>query len=111
MRSITYADWLAEARAKFGDDSMQWRFQCPSCGHVASVADWRAAGATEGEVAFSCVGRRTGAPDERTFAYRGGPCQYAGGGFFRLNPVTVTNTPSGQDTTVFEFAPATAEAA
>ena len=68
---------------------MKWRFVCPSCGHVASVKDWKDAGASEGEVAFSCVGRHLNADDAKTFKHDGGPCQYAGGGLFGLNPVTV----------------------
>lgn len=100
-RTLTRDEWWAEARARFGDDPMAWRFVCPSCKHVASLRDWKEAGAAEGEWAFSCVGRRlTGSAE--AFKGQGGPCNYAGGGLFRLNPVTVTWTeeqPSGHDDT------------
>lgn len=87
-RRMTHVEWLAEAQTRFGADSAKWRFVCPCCGHVASVAEWKAAGASEGEVAFSCIGRRTGAKRE-ALGEGDGPCNYAGGGLFQLNPVTV----------------------
>ena len=71
---MTHEEWTAEAERRFGKNAHDWKFVCPSCGHVASVRDWKEAGATEGEVAFSCVGRRTGAADDRTFRGKGGPC-------------------------------------
>lgn len=57
MQTMTHAEWLAEATRRFGDDPMAWKFVCPSCGHIASVQDWKDAGAPEGAVAFSCIGR------------------------------------------------------
>lgn len=107
-RRLTHAEWIAEAERRFGPDAMKWRFVCPSCGHVASVKDWKDAGATEGMVAFSCVGRLL--PKAAEFGQRGkGPCNYAGGGLFRLNPVTVTK--DGKDHDVFEFAEPSSAAA
>lgn len=100
---MAHAEWVAEGTRRFGADHMKWRFVCPSCGHVASVQDWKDAGASEGEVAFSCVGRHTGAGGELAFRKQGGPCNYAGGGLFRLNPVMVL-TPDGVRP-CFAFAP------
>lgn len=99
MRSLTEVEWREEAIARFGPDSMNWRFVCPSCGYVAPVSEWRDVGAREGEVAFSCVGRhKSGA---KPIFSKPGPCNYAGGGLFQLNPVTVI-TESGA-IQVFEF--------
>lgn len=103
MRTITYEEWKTEGARRFGEDAMSWRFACPACGHVACVGDWKQAGAPESAVAYSCVGRWTGAADDKTFGKTGGPCQYAGGGLFRLNPVKVT-TSDGNEHAVFEFA-------
>lgn len=88
MTEIKYQDWLKEAAEKFGKDPLEWKFVCPSCGYVASVKDWKNAGASEGEIAFSCVGRRLNTENE-IWNKNGGPCNYAGGGLFRLNPVKV----------------------
>lgn len=99
----TIAAWQAEARRRFGDDPLKWRFVCPVCKHEASVADWKAAGATEGEVAFSCVGRRIpGSKEAFANDEKPGPCTYTGGGLFKLNPVRIGDRPQ---TTLFNFAP------
>ena len=95
-------DWRAEAELRFGADPLSWRFVCPVCKHEASVADWKAVGASEGEVAFSCVGRHQ-MNARKAFEETGkGPCNYAGGGLFRLNPISIT----GREHIVFDFAPA-----
>lgn len=101
MRELTLEEYMAEGERLFGPEQLDWRFVCPSCGHVASPRDWKAAGAPEGAVAFSCVGRWTCSKQE-LFSKDGGPCNYTGGGLFALNPVTVR---AGDRTyNVFEFA-------
>jgi hypothetical protein len=100
-RVLTRAEWIAEAEALFGKLPLAWRFVCPSCGHVARVADWHAAKAPEGAVAFSCVGRYTGAT--KTLGQKPGACNYAGGGLFQLNPGKVLH--DGREHRVFAFAP------
>jgi hypothetical protein len=99
---MTKDEWIAEGERRFGKDTLQWRFICPSCGHVAAVKDWKDAKAPEGAVAFSCIGRYTKADDKNTFAKKGGPCQYAGGGLFKLNPVKVIGDDG--EHAVFDFA-------
>jgi hypothetical protein len=103
--ALTAEQWRAQAIDRFGADPLKWRFVCPSCGHVAAVEDWKNAGASESQAAFSCVGRYTGADDSKTFRNAGGPCTYAGGGLFRLNPVEVIGD-EGHLTRVFAFADA-----
>lgn len=68
---------------------MGWRFVCPICGHVAKTADWKAAGAGEGSVAFACVGRWLDSARDAFGGTGPGPCNYTGGGLFALNPITV----------------------
>lgn len=101
--TMTKEEWTAEAKRRFGDNPDQWRFVCPSCGHVASVGDWKAADATSGSIAFSCIGRWVKGDDAKTFKKKGGPCQYAGGGLFKLNPITVIDE-AGKEHRVFDFA-------
>ncbi len=85
----TYAEWLRAAKHRYGSDSANWRFVCPICGHVASVRDWREAGAPEGAAGFSCVGRWIEGA-KKAFAKKGtGPCTYAGGGLIQRNPIRV----------------------
>lgn len=79
--------WQADIIRRFGLDPFRWRFRCPSCGHVASVQDWKNAGTTEEQMAFSCIGLLL--PDPKPMLTRPGPCNYAGEGLFRLNPVSI----------------------
>ena len=102
IESITRKDWIAEGRRRFGDDQRRWRFVCPSCSHVAMPLDWINAGAPETAIAFSCVGRWAGANGE-AFGKKGRPCNYAGGGLFRLNPVRVVYDDE-EEHQVFAFA-------
>ncbi|TCT21176.1 VVA0879 family protein [Thiobaca trueperi] len=103
IQEMTHAEWIAEGRRRFGDDMMNWRFVCPACGHVAAARDWKDAGAPPNAVAFSCVGRWLPTARE-AFADAGhGPCNYAGGGLFRLNPLHVRRE-DGQIEPVFAFA-------
>ena len=101
----TVAEWRAEAVRRFGENPLDWKFVCPSCGHVAKVSDWKDAGAKDTNAGFSCVGRWLDASDENTFKNQGGPCQYAGGGLFRINPVIVTRE-DGEEADFFAFAEA-----
>jgi hypothetical protein len=94
----TREEWLAEGERLCGKDMMKWKFKCPSCGHIASVQDYKNAGAPTGAVAFSCVGRWDGHMNIDAFQGKDGPCNYAGGGMFCINPVKVG------DTLAFEFA-------
>jgi len=97
-------DFWAAAIGLFGPTTDSWRFRCPVCGYVAEVREWRAVGA-ETSIAFSCVGRwREGS--RRAFGGEGpGPCDYAGGGLFQVNPVTVRLPAEGRGLMVFQFAP------
>lgn len=98
------ADWRKEAVRRFGPDPMGWRFVCPCCEHKATVADYKAAGAPTGAVAFSCVGRWLGAKAAARDAFGGkgpGPCNYTGGGLINLNPIKVMLDKGGE---MFAFA-------
>lgn len=97
--TVTEAQWREEGARRFGEDMLKWRFVCPMCEHEAAVSDWKDAGASEGAVAFSCVGRwLPGDIDEDE-----GPCVYAGGGLFGLNPVRIVSD-DGTEHRVFAFA-------
>lgn len=92
---FTLEQWQAEAVRRFGKDPMGWKFICPACKWIASVQDWKDAGASEGEAAISCIGRRKPIPTQ---------CNYAGYGLFRLNPVNVLHE-GGNVVQAFDFAP------
>lgn len=52
QKVIKFADWLKELRSRFGEDDEEWKFVCPSCGHVQSVADFKAIG-VDGNKAYT----------------------------------------------------------
>ena len=84
---MTKDKYFAEGKRLFGGDMTKWRFVCPVCGHVASMQDYIDAGADD-MTGFSCIGRVIGGRD--AFTEKGqGPCNYAGGGLFRLSPIQI----------------------
>lgn len=101
---MTVEEWRAEGERLFGPDEMKWRWKCPSCGHVASTADYKAAKLPSSMVGFSCVGRGSEGCAEAFGGPGSGPCNYAGGGLIGLNPVTVIA--DGKEIQMFEFADA-----
>ena len=70
---------------------MQWQFVCPGCGANMSVQDYKDAGASEGAIGFSCIGRFADAPKSwmRGEYEQGGGCDYIAGGLFNISPVTI----------------------
>lgn len=61
MKYNSVEEWKAEATRRFGPDMLKWRFRCPMCGHVASVQDFKDAGAKSPNCAYQeCLGRYTG---------------------------------------------------
>lgn len=94
---LTKEQWHAHGVTLFGDDEMQWRFICPACNHVASVQDYKDAGAPMSAVAVACVGRFMDHP-RKAFGVGPGPCDYSGMGLIQISPVRVDGLP------VFGFA-------
>ncbi len=69
-------------------DKTKWKFKCPSCGVSIVGQEWIDAKA-EGQYAFSCIGRST-KPKGEFLKNKKQPCNYAGGGLFKLNPIEIT---------------------
>jgi hypothetical protein len=89
-RRTTLDEYYQTGRLLFGEDTDNWRFICPSCGHIASVKEYTECDAPESAVAYSCIGRWTGEKYPAVSKNGSpGPCDYAGGGLFRFNPVEI----------------------
>lgn len=57
-RELTHAELMDEARARFGNDAMEWAFQCPNCGDVATCREFLQADQTNsGAIGQECIGR------------------------------------------------------
>lgn len=89
---MTLTEFESLATERFGPERMDWKFVCPCCGFVQTAHDYKAAGAPPGAVAFSCVGRWSGAKRE-AFGKGKGPCNYAGGGLIGMHKITVDGQP------------------
>ncbi len=103
---ITLAEWQAEGRRLFGESELKWRFECPACGHVQAVEDFRPFkdhGVTAETARFNCIGRYAGLRRRWLGGKGEGPCDYTSGGLFDIRPVTVL-LPSGEKIRTFEFA-------
>jgi hypothetical protein len=102
--TLTHTEWQAEAKRRYSS-SEQIAFTCPVCKHRQTVADYVAAGDTTMRMAgFSCIGRLLPESDTSdAFSGKPGPCSYAGGGLFRLNPILVTFE-NGTTRETFDFA-------
>lgn len=110
--TMTYEEWLAEGKRRFGEDFYNWKFVCPMCKHVASVGDfekYKDKGATPNSAVEVCIGRFQENPGI-AFAVKGekkgSPCNYALFGLFRFPGVIVTGSPygEGKDRMAFAFA-------
>jgi len=95
QQTMTRDAWEQRGRDLWGDDKREWLFECPVCKHVASANDYQRAGAPPGAVAFSCLGRWIEGAKAAFEASGKGPCTYAGGGLFKLNPITITDGDGG----------------
>jgi hypothetical protein len=104
---LTFEEWKNRGKEIFGtEDRRLWKFKCPACGFIQSFEDFIKAGATEEEtfdmIGFSCVGRVM--KEKGQFLQdKKQPCNYAGGGLFRLNPLTII-TSDGLEHSFFDFA-------
>lgn len=77
-------DFMTDAQERFGEDWLAWRFVCPGCGYVASVQDYKDAGAPEGAVGYSCIGRYVENGRSWLNGKGDGPCDYTAGGLFNI---------------------------
>ena len=95
MKTLTLAEFHAELKALGVTQIEDVTFICPMCKTVQSGRDLIEAGAgknideVEKYLAFSCVGRFTGAPSPRTKP-DGKPCNWTLGGLFQLHELRST---------------------
>lgn len=86
-RKLTQDELMTEATARFGTDPMKFAFQCPRCSDVASLQDFKDAGASPGMAGQECIGRTLGAlkkehgPNGEKYAGRG--CDWTAYGLLR----------------------------
>ncbi len=114
---MTHEEWLNKAKRLYGDNSGEWKFICPICKTPQTAQDFVKAGATKEQastsIANECIGRwlpnKQKAIGEKK-VIKGQPCNYAGYGLFKLNPVEVIMD-DGRKITAFDFADEETDAA
>lgn len=101
MRSITREQFQHELKSQGVKSHLDFAFRCPICKTIQSARDLIAAGAgtdfdgVESVLAFSCVGRWTGAGPHQKDAVPGRGCDWTLGGLFQRQELTVI-TESGK---------------
>lgn len=108
---LTHDEWTKKAIELFGETGREWRFVCPICKTIQKGQDFIDAGCSKEDAAklvgSSCIGRQLPKIKcQKAFGekklIKGMPCDYAGYGFFQLNPVQV-QFEDGEIVTVFAF--------
>jgi len=104
----TREEWTAEGVRRFGENLMHWKFVCPVCEHVQTVADFKKfkdRGATPDDARQNCIGRFM-PPDQRRGPSNpdGQPCDYTAYGLLRLAPIVVVGE-DGTEQFAFAFGP------
>ena len=100
--TMTHDSWESEGVRRFGKIKNDWKFVCPACGFVQSVKMCLEAGMEESAIGYSCIGRFWGSGTPKAFGGDSVPCNYAGGGLFRLQPLRITK--EGKIHELFAFA-------
>lgn len=108
MKTMTVEEYHAALKAQGTKDPGEFVMICPMCGTPQTGNDLIRAGAgktfddVEKYLAFSCVGRFTGAGSPRK-APDGKPCNWTLGGLFQVHNLEVL-TPDGKKHPRFEVA-------
>lgn len=54
---VTLEQWEAEGERLYGKNRLEWRFKCPTCGHVQTPQEFKAAGIDPHEAYQNCASR------------------------------------------------------
>jgi hypothetical protein len=105
MITQTLDEWMAEGKARFGEDLTNWKFKCPACGHVASGQDFKDVGADTNDMYSVCIGRKNGkGVDAMKSKDKGNGCNWAAFGLFRTLGKGRIVLNEGKEVDVFDFA-------
>lgn len=95
---------MNKGKQLFGNDLMEWKFVCSSCGNIQSpkdFKDYQHKGATPSSAYWNCIGRYKGTRNE-IFSKKQ-PCNYSSGGLFNVNKTVVKYPTEFRELRVFNF--------
>lgn len=99
----THQEWLAELASRFGDNNLNWSFECPACGKVSTLQEFKNAGASPDDAYQTCIGRHTGKGPPTKGSKDG--CNWCAYGLFgTLGKGDVVVTEGGSEVSVFSMA-------
>jgi hypothetical protein len=97
-------EWLSEAETLFGENKLDWKFECPACGHVASIGDFKEVGADPNDAYQKCIGRVNGKGTTNQKDLGDG-CNWAAFGLFgTAGKGRTVISENGKEVEVFDFA-------
>lgn len=73
MITQKFETWKKEGQKKYGNDSLQWKIKCPSCGHVQTPKDFTDLSLSKDLALTTCLGRHK----------KGVGCDWSAGGLFK----------------------------
>lgn len=104
MCKQTLAEWTNEGKQLFGKDFLEWKFECPVCGHVASIRDFKEVGADPNDAYQMCIGRVNG-KGTKNQTDEGNGCNWAAFGLFgTVSKGRTVISDEGNEVSVFDFA-------
>lgn len=69
QKVLKVEDWKKELVSRFGENTDNWKFVCPACGHIQTPADFKAIGKDEQLAYTDCIGRYTDTADKKACTY------------------------------------------
>ena len=103
MKKLSFEEWKDKAIELFGKDSKDWRFVCPSCGHIQSVKSVLEHNPSldpnniQNWINYNCEGRYN----------EGEGCDWTLGGLFKIHKLEIIYL--GKEIPSFEFVKKEAE--
>lgn len=93
LKTSSLEEWKSEAKNRYGENSDDWKFECPHCHQTQSKRDFKDNDVEpEGRFYFSCIGRWV----------EGRGCNWTLGGLFQIHTREVI-AEDGSKVPVFDF--------
>lgn len=104
MKTMELKEWKETGKELYGEEPINWKWECPACGHVASAKEFDEFGEDPSRAYQNCIGRVNGKGTSNG-EDNGYGCNWAAYGLFgTLGKGINIVTEDGHEVEVFEFA-------